>query len=204
MASITDDQRDLRSAQRDSKRFRDSNTKWSYGARPSVGCKIDWNTLEAVGGSESQRTKMRPRGKLSDESHHKKRDPNSIKGRPSWEGPQKRHQAAARARDEILDTGMSRSLLGLDAPVGQRKLSLSESFTYSFDRTESPGRPQSLAVYVRPATERDTERLVQREYEVLDTLGQPLRGKKAKMSLRKQDSTAETIYTTEDEGFELI
>lgn len=59
-------ERDLRSAHQDYKRTKDSQSKWSNGARPLAGCRLDWTTLEAVGGTEQQRAKTRPRGKNSE------------------------------------------------------------------------------------------------------------------------------------------
>ncbi len=59
-------ERDLRSAHKDFKRSRDFTAKWSNGARPLHGCRIDSATLEASGGTEEQRAKTRPRQKLSE------------------------------------------------------------------------------------------------------------------------------------------
>jgi hypothetical protein len=147
---------------------------------------------------------MRPRGKNSEASHSKRRDQNITKGRTSWEAPQKRVQAVVKARDEIQDSAMSGSLVGIRAPYAQRKLSLSDSFTYSFDRTESPNLPQSLEVYLKPTTERDTERFVQREYEILDVDGELVRGTMAKSVLRRRSSNMQLQGAAEDDGFELI
>ncbi len=59
-------ERDLRSAGKDGKRTKDSHAKWSNGARPLPGCRLDLISLEASGGSDSQRAKVRPRHKASD------------------------------------------------------------------------------------------------------------------------------------------
>lgn len=60
-------ERDLRSANKQWKRGKDASAKWSHGARPLHGCRVDWATMEASGGSEAQRAKARPRRKISEE-----------------------------------------------------------------------------------------------------------------------------------------
>lgn len=96
---------------------------------------------------------------------------------------------------------------------------------YSFDHAESPGhRPLTLGAFVK-TTGRETEKLVEREYEVLDCNGEALRGRKARRVLRKEESSSSTTSTAaaairssgaggherkddgegfEDEGFELV
>ncbi len=64
--TATQYERDLRSANKDFKRTRDSSAKWSNGARPLHGCQLDCATMEAAGGSDSQRAKTRPRHRNSE------------------------------------------------------------------------------------------------------------------------------------------
>lgn len=82
-------------------------------------------------------------------------------------------------------------------------MSASDNFLYSFDRVESPGGPVTLDLFVKPASPRDTERLVRKEYEVLDANGQPLKGRKAKKDLRRA-ALDPTPDADEDDGFELV
>lgn len=56
---------------------------------------------------------------------------------------------------------------------------------YSFDRADTPGRPLTLEVFVKNTAGRDTERLVEREYEVLDGNGDAVRGRRARAVLRR-------------------
>jgi hypothetical protein len=57
--------RDLRSANKEWKRVKDSSAKWSFGVRPSAGVKLDWAHLP-ITGTESQQAHGRPRRKYSD------------------------------------------------------------------------------------------------------------------------------------------
>jgi hypothetical protein len=59
-------ERDLRSANKEWKRAKDSSAKWSHGVRAAAGVRINFRG-EPITGSESQRSKMRPRGKHSEE-----------------------------------------------------------------------------------------------------------------------------------------
>jgi len=116
--------------------------------------------------------------------------------------PARRSQPRVFTREDIDDA--SRSIGDLvSSPVVTRSMSASDNFLYSFDRTESPGRPLALDLFVKPASPRDTERLVRKEYEVLDTNGQPLKGRKAKRDLRRSPFD-HTPDVDEDEGFELV
>jgi hypothetical protein len=205
MASVNGDMRDLRSADLDSKRFRDSQSKWSHGKRPSAGCKFDWWTLEAVGGSESQRAAARPRPKESDIGHHyRRKDQNFVKGRSTWDLPSRRVEASAKAKAEIQEGSMALSL-SLSQPIldASPSLSLSDTFPRSFDASSSPNQPQSLNGYIKPVKEKGTERLIQREYEVVDSYGQASRGKRATQNLRKEANSMELDPTVEDD-FQLI
>ena len=82
-----------------------------------------------------------------------------------------------------------------------------DPFVYSFDRTDSPGRPLTLEVFVK-TTGRETEKLVEREYEVLDGNGEAVRGRRARAVLRRtgtsKEREAEGGKEEEDEEFELV
>ena len=82
-----------------------------------------------------------------------------------------------------------------------------DNFLYSFDRTDSPGRPLTLDTFVKPPHPRETERLVEKEYEILDTNGQPLKGRKAKQNLRRGPSNKSDVDVDgldDEDGFELV
>ncbi|KAF6789357.1 hypothetical protein CSOJ01_14811 [Colletotrichum sojae] len=192
-------ERDLRSAHQDYKRDKDSQSKWANGARPSAGCLLDWASLEAVGGTEQQRAKTRPRGKSSESSHYRKTQHNVTKFRSHWELPPGRLQSAMQAKEQIKDP-LSHSLMDL-APSqgGWRNLTASEDWKYSFDLVDSPYQPVTLDVFIKKATGRDTERMVEKEYEILNENGQVLKGREARQNLRQDHMLA-----AEDEGFELV
>jgi hypothetical protein len=84
-------------------------------------------------------------------------------------------------------------------------MSVSDDFMYSFDRKESPGRPLSLEVFVKTNT-KETEKFVEKEYEILDYNGDPVKGRKALKNLHrgKMAPPAEEAELVEDEGFELV
>jgi len=116
--------------------------------------------------------------------------------------PHQRVRATINARDEIRDPSLTQSLLSLLPPQGRPELIFSEGLPRGLDRMESSSRPLSLGIFVT-ATSRDTERLVEREYEVLDATGQSLHGRKAREDLRKAASTEYGLMSSDD-GFELV
>lgn len=82
-----------------------------------------------------------------------------------------------------------------------------DNVLYSFDRADSPGRPLTLEVFVKKSG-RDTEKFVEKEYEILDVNGDALKGRKARRNLRGgakngAKSTDEDVEVDED-GFELV
>lgn len=83
--------------------------------------------------------------------------------------------------------------------------SVTDGFLYSFDRTDTPGQPLSLDVFVKTNT-KETEKFVEKEYEILDYNGDALTGRKARRNLRRQNQgpSAEEPAIIEDDGFELI
>lgn len=127
--------------------------------------------------------------------------------------PAGRVRTATAAREEIDDvaggTRFSSSIADLLLPTSprRRQASVSDNFLYSFDTTDSPGRPVTLEVFVK-TNGRDTERLIEAEYEVLDGNGDALTGRRARRNLRQGaslgDSPVMEPAAVEDEGFELI
>jgi hypothetical protein len=83
-------------------------------------------------------------------------------------------------------------------------MSFSDHVLYSFDQSDTPGKPMSLEVFVKQPTGRDTERLVEKEYEILDENGEPLKGRKARNILRKSGSDLAKDEPVVDEDFELV
>lgn len=204
--SPLDFQRDFRAVNTPWKRTKDHDVKWSRGARPSAGVKINW-TGEAYTGSDKQKELVRPRGKFN--APNLKREHNIVKPRGNWDMPNGRVRNKIYAQKEINDTAISRSLADLSLPtLPRRGLSASDNILYSFDRTDSPGRPVTLDIFVK-TTGRDTERLVEKEYEVINANGESLTGKKARRDLRKTHADPGTALGAdetiiEDEGFELV
>lgn len=124
--------------------------------------------------------------------------------------PGSRVRSKIHAKTEISDVATNRSLADMPLPRSPmtRGLSASENILYSFDRTDTPGRPLTLDIFVK-STGRETERLVEKEYEVIDANGEPLNGKKARRILRKTATDPGTALGSpddivEDEGFELV
>lgn len=82
-----------------------------------------------------------------------------------------------------------------------------DNVLYSFDRADSPGRPLTLEVFVKK-TGRDTEKLVEKEYEVLDVNGDALKGRKARRNLRGGAKSSAKLTDKEaevdEDGFELV
>lgn len=197
--------RDLRGAHRDIKRHKDSARKWRLGEAPSPGVHRDWFTNGPVGGSESQQRKVRPMQlrSLPDsfKEHH-----NIVKLHRSGAAhnlPGPRIKAEMSIREEI-DAGRSDLRGGEEAAPGSPgAAAANDPFLYSFDRAVTPGRPLTLDVFVKEPTARDTERLVEKEYEVVDENGQALRGREAKRNLRKSSSNP-AEDTSVDDGFELV
>lgn len=109
---------------------------------------------------------------------------------------------------EEIDAASHSVLDYLPSPV-RRQSSTADNILYSFDRTESPGRPLTLDIFVK-STGRDTEKLVEKEYEILDTNGDALKGRKARRTLRHGAGAATGTKPTDDEpevdedGFELV
>jgi hypothetical protein len=108
--------------------------------------------------------------------------------------------------EELNDPAISRSLIDLlPSPNRSRNPQVTDGFLYSFDRKDTPGQPLSLEVFVKTST-KETEKLVEKEYEILDNNGDALKGRKARRNLRGQSRPpmAEEPAIIEDDGFELL
>ncbi|CAJ2501863.1 Uu.00g047160.m01.CDS01 [Anthostomella pinea] len=201
--------RDFRSSAQDSKRNKEHKEKWSRGSRPSVGVKLNYYEPDfLVGGSETQREKIRP-----ERSHDVSRlpTPNIVKPRLSGHMRHDIHPSHSRAKVDALvelqdPSNISRSLHELmPSPHNRRKLNVSDNFLYSFDRTESPGKPLSLDIFVK-TNPKETEKFIEKEYEILDVNGDALKGRKARQNLRRKNNMPMALEPEiiEDDGFELV
>ncbi|RYP67329.1 hypothetical protein DL769_005808 [Monosporascus sp. CRB-8-3] len=198
--------RDLRSAAQASKRFKEQKAKWSLGARPSAGVYRFWNS-DKLTGSASQQAKVRPEKRLY--NHHEHQSSNIVKprtGRIAHDVPQSHSRAKCDALAELKDpSNISRSIHDFLPSPDHRRLDVSDNFLYSFDRTDTPGGPLSLDIFVK-TNPRATEKLVEKEYEILDANGDALKGRKARRDLRRKSPqpVAEEARIVEEDGFELI
>ncbi|KAI2641231.1 hypothetical protein GGS21DRAFT_363977 [Xylaria nigripes] len=197
--------RDLRSVAHDIKRAKDHSHKWARGNRPSPGVTYKWQDALWTG-SEEQQAKIRPQ--RSPAGRHV-RTPNinkpSLNDYVGYNFPRLQHKANVLV--ELQDpSNMSRSLQELlPSPCTRRRQSVSEDVLYSFDESETPGKPLSLEVFVKTNT-RATEKLVEKEYEILDYNGDAVKGRKALKDVHRGKMTAqpEEPELIEDEGFELV
>ncbi len=214
---------DLRSAHIEFKRSRDSTMKWCRGfiAENTI---YDAPVAKIVDVSTARKiVPLRPPAKESSVGRRQ----NVGKGRPSpYYSPW-----AARARDTSdarLQTkeGMGFGHADLDemgsgpgaaAAAAAVAAAASSGIFYSFDHTDSPPDALSLEAYMKPNV-RATEKLVEREYEVLDGNGDAVSGRKARHVLRREAAGAGALSTAgpstapkaplievlDDEDFELV
>ncbi|KAK4165978.1 hypothetical protein QBC43DRAFT_287313 [Cladorrhinum sp. PSN259] len=193
--------RDIRQAGTERKRDKDHTSKWSHGQRdPQVGTKFRPNKLHA--------------GPPKPHS-------NMVKCRAHWNAPQTQFRTKLHAKYEIDDCRISKSTSGdwyktAVSPIATRASSFSNSsndpFLYSFDRNDTPGRPLSLAAFVKAPSGQETEKLVKKEYAVIDATGENvLSGRKATRMLRTGQLSAggsaqvsQEKSFLDDEGFELL
>ena len=112
--------------------------------------------------------------------------------------------------EELNDPSLTRSIIDmLPSPTAQNeaktRTNAADQILYSFDRVDSPGQPLSLDVFVKSDV-KGTEKLVEREYEVLDINGDALKGRKARRTLRhpspKQRASESAVEDVD--GFELV
>ncbi|GAP91942.1 hypothetical protein SAMD00023353_5700780 [Rosellinia necatrix] len=201
--------RDLRSDTRDTKRVKDHNHKWARGNRPSPGVKTDiFSPGDFLTGSEEQQEKIRPH-RLPHGKHI--RSPNITKSNGYCRGARIITHSSWRSKADSLtelhdSSNMSQSLRELLPSLSsRRKQSVSDDVLYSFDHTESPGKPLSLDIFVKTNT-KETEKFVEKEYEILDYNGEAVKGRKALKDLHrgKMIPQTEEPELVEDEGFELV
>lgn len=103
---------------------------------------------------------------------------------------------------------MSRSVLDYLPGSPRRQMSNPmDNVLYSFDRVDSPGRPLTLEVFVK-TTGRETEKFVEKEYEIVDANGDMLKGRKARRNLRRGPAeggkSADDEFEIVEDGFELV
>ncbi|KAI1336008.1 hypothetical protein F5Y15DRAFT_419225 [Xylariaceae sp. FL0016] len=200
--------RDLRSFAQDSKRTKEQKEKWSRGSRPSHGCKVDpFHPSSFLTGSESQQEKVRPE-RLSHRTHVTASNVVKPRASPQWPYNNPGHsRAKVDAIVELQDSSnVSRSLHELlPSPYNMRKMSVTDNILYSFDRAETPGKPLSLDIFVK-ANPKETEKFVEKEYEILDNNGDALKGRKARRNLRRKGAMPmeQESDIIEDDGFEII
>lgn len=195
--SPTQYERDLRGANQEWKRYKDSARKWRLGEVPSPGVSFDLVTNKFTSGSEAQQGKVRPiqpSGPDPWKEHH-----NLVKLSRSNYGASHGHVKSKMGIHEELEANRSGDLSASDLPSPGVA---NDPFLYSFDRSVTPGQPVTLDVFVKAPTARDTERLVEKEYEVVDENGQALKGREAKRNLRKSSSNLAAEKSVD--GFELV
>ncbi|KAH9897284.1 hypothetical protein F4778DRAFT_783376 [Xylariomycetidae sp. FL2044] len=203
-----DQARDLRSFAQDSKRNKEHKQKWSHGTRPLSGCTYLAEEDDVVlAGSQSQQEKIRPAREWT--FRWPKQNIVKPEGCKHKNIPQSHSRAKVDAMYELQDpSNISRSLHELlPSPQGRRKPSVTDNFLYSFDRTDSPGKPLSLDIFVK-SNPKETEKFVEKEYEILDNNGDALKGRKARRNLRnvgpKNNAPTAEPEIIEDDGFELL
>jgi hypothetical protein len=138
------------------------------------------------------------------ESRAKGSHPNIVKPRcnNNWFSSPSRVRDAVYAREEVKET-MRSPAVELSASDGHVQAVSPDNFTYTFDQPKGPNQPVALEAFVK-STGRDTERLVQKEYEILDLSGEPLTGRKARCDLRKAVVPSMAQVARDDDGFELV
>ncbi|KAK7748888.1 hypothetical protein SLS53_000912 [Cytospora paraplurivora] len=198
-------ERDLRSANQEWKRSKDASVKWSYGSTATSS----W-FASLPPDTESENFRAQPLGKWSDQFGTHDKNKGNINKYTRTTGhirelPSKRVRSKVSAQEEI-DAASHSVLDYLPSPV-RRQSSGMDNILYSFDRTETPGRPLTLDIFVK-TTGRDTEKFVEKEYEILDANGDAVKGKKARRTLRHGVTTdtksADVEPEVDEDGFELV
>ncbi|KAH8681603.1 hypothetical protein BX600DRAFT_429524 [Xylariales sp. PMI_506] len=205
MATSFEVTRDIRSASQDPKRAKEKYAKWAHGVRPSAGCKYNaWDPELILTGNEGQRNKVRP-GRTYDT--HRIQTHNIVKAKFVHDIKPSHSRAKVDAMEELQDPAISRSLIDLlpQPNDAHRSPGVTDGFLYSFDHNNSPGKPLALDAFIK-SNPRETEKLVEKEYEILDSNGDALKGRKARQNLRRQSprTMPEEPATVEDDGFELV
>lgn len=224
--------RDIRSPSLPYKRDKDHSEKWSYGARPLHGIRVNYNTTsmdeELIGGTETSREKVRPQRSWT--SEHKSHANKTSK--PSGVTTSNSGRAGGRVsskNDAIVDANeaaisqLSKSLLELlpqhanntsssiQTAIRERQWSDGE-ILYSFDnKGPSPGtkgREVGLGGLIDLAEKKwdskITDKIVKSDYEVLDNSGETTTLSKKNKKSPKQKAKSTAALPEEDDGFELI
>jgi len=231
--------RDVRSASKEFKRDKDHAEKWSMGQRPSGGVSLNLAHLGFSedepdflrGGSDAQRAKVRPMKQWSQMTTDHKTHAN-VTPKPSH-NPTYRHgsrmirgKVDAEFEASHTTSPLSKSLLELlpthanitASPIHTAIRASSDDILYSFDnKGTSPGqegREVGLEGLVEQAEkkfmERQVERIVKGEYEVIDDQGEVavLSGKKGKRSPKQRAVKTEGSMVVQsglgDDDFELL
>ncbi|KAI1818387.1 hypothetical protein GGS20DRAFT_286863 [Poronia punctata] len=197
--------RDFRSDSQDRKRAKDHDHKWANGVRPSGGVWFDY-PQQVWSGSEEQQQKVRP-GRPRNHVHSAHGNLNKAKYRRHEDG-HPMVQGKIGAMSELKDSSnMTRSFTDQLPPFYSRQMkNASDDFIYSFDKKESPGKPLSLEIFVKTNT-KETEKIVEKEYEILDYNGDAVKGRKALKDLHRGKlvpAPVEESEPVEEDGFELV
>ncbi|KAK4193897.1 hypothetical protein QBC35DRAFT_446235 [Podospora australis] len=201
-------ERDLRYDAKERKRTKDFNSKWAHGRRALPGVKFTWNSDEpASKPNVAALAKFRPNKRWSDMYIGDKKTvgQNVVKARSNWYTPDAQIRTKQHTRSEMAD--LSLSDLPLPSPSWVAvPTSASDNVLYSFDRKDTPdSKPLTLDVFVKePNVAKETEKLVAKEYEVLDGNGESVKGKKARRVLNSNWKDDREEYVVEEDGFELI
>ncbi|KAK8090715.1 hypothetical protein PG994_000220 [Apiospora phragmitis] len=194
--------RDFRAAAQDPKRAKERYSKWSRGSRPLPGSKDD--ILDPFHAD----AKVRPQRAFPEAPRNRTRTHNIVKAKTPWDIPHNHSRAKVNPMEEMSDPSMTRSLIEM-LPSSDHvvKTNVVDRALYSFDRVDSPGKPLSLDVFVKSDT-KGTEKLIEREYEVLDINGDALKGRKARRILRhpspKQHAISNDFNAEDVDGFQLV
>ncbi|KAK6819691.1 hypothetical protein PG995_011086 [Apiospora arundinis] len=192
----TFDKRDIRASAQDPKRAKEQDSKWSRGSRP-------------LANPSPTDARVRPQRAIPE---NRIRNHNIVKAKIPWDMPRSHSRAKVDPMEELNDPSLTRSLIDMLPPPAGRgetktKTNIADQILYSFDRTDSPGRPLSLDAFVKSDV-KGTEKLVEREYEVLDINGDALKGRKARRILRhpspKQRAANSESAVEDVDGFELV
>ncbi|KAL2200444.1 hypothetical protein P885DRAFT_66129 [Corynascus similis CBS 632.67] len=171
-------ERDLRSNNKEWRRTKDSAVKWSQGSRFLAGITVatfwDGRIMNGKTAPEQMFAKRRPEKRLSEQPRLNKRAFNEYA---------QKHRAGVYTKADVLEAAIAVD----DVPSTPGAVPPADAgVLYSFDRTDTPGRALTLDVFVKTTNGgKETERLVEKEYEVLDANGDAVRGRKAKAVLRK-------------------
>ncbi|AEO55378.1 hypothetical protein MYCTH_2299139 [Thermothelomyces thermophilus ATCC 42464] len=194
-------ERDLRSASKEWRRTKESSVKWSQGSRPLAGVRRG-EPEDARMAPEHMYAKRRPEKMVTPTKEMKLAMGLYSRNRrvPMYE--------RSDIQDAVVDSSPDLLSPGVPPPDA--------GVLYSFDRADTPGRPLTLDVFVKNTGGKETEKLVEREYEVLDGNGEAVKGRKARAVLRKSRSSGTAAGAGEgrkdgeqegvevEDGFELI